>query len=121
MPTLKAYALDGALCLCQLGGAHPSGWLDRGSVAFEVWDGCVVGASLAVLHASFCAEPGPDRAELFRKVVAGVSLQGWPGLVLELDWPIFDLIATWPCHSFSCKTGRPCCGPELWPLARRTG
>ncbi|CAK9087081.1 unnamed protein product [Durusdinium trenchii] len=58
----------------------------------EVWEGCVVGASLSVLHASFCSEPGPSRNELFQQVVDGVSLQGWSGLALEVDWPIFDLV-----------------------------
>ena len=45
----------------------------------QVWDGCLVGVSLALLHASFCAEPGKERAELFQQVIHGVSLQGWPG------------------------------------------
>ncbi|CAK9112324.1 Asp_Arg_Hydrox domain-containing protein [Durusdinium trenchii] len=66
-----------------------SNWIAR---IPQVWEGCVVGASLSVLHASFCSEPGPSRNELFQQVVDGVSLQGWSGLALEVDWPIFDLV-----------------------------
>ncbi len=52
----------------------------------QVWDGCLVGASLACLHASFCSEPGQQRSQLFQQVINGVSLQGWPGLQARLMW-----------------------------------
>eukprot|EP00913_Durusdinium_trenchii_P023866 g22414.t1 len=66
-----------------------SNWIAR---IPQVWEGCVVGASLSVLHASFCSEPGPSRNELFQQVVDGVSLQGWSGQSVQVDWPIFDLV-----------------------------
>eukprot|EP00434_Breviolum_minutum_P030924 symbB.v1.2.027350.t1/scaffold2783.1/size70499/3 len=80
-----------------------SNWIAR---IPKVWDGCLVGASLACLHASFCSEPGQQRSQLFQQVINGVSLQGWPGLVLEAgaaDWPIFELVAA---HGAVLKSGR---------------
>ena len=56
----------------------------------QVWDGCLVGASLACLHASFCSEPGQQRSQLFQQVINGVSLQGWPGLQARLMWQMIE-------------------------------
>ncbi|CAE7735409.1 unnamed protein product [Symbiodinium sp. CCMP2456] len=68
----------------------------------QVWEGCIIGIASAVLHSSFCAEPGPDRSYLFRHAIEGVSLEGWAGLVLETDWPFFSLIES---HARLMKAG----------------
>eukprot|EP00435_Cladocopium_sp_Y103_P059565 s342_g21.t1 len=87
-----------------------SNWIAR---IPKVWDGCLVGASLALLHAAFCAEPGKERAELFQQVIHGVSLQGWPGLVLEVGWPIFELVAA---HGSIVQSGGWHGQEELFPV-----
>ncbi|CAE7280773.1 unnamed protein product [Symbiodinium sp. CCMP2592] len=68
----------------------------------QVWEGCIIGIASAVLHSSFCAEPGPDRSYLFRHAIEGVSLEGWAGMVLETDWPFFSLIES---HARLMKAG----------------
>ncbi|CAJ1358937.1 unnamed protein product [Effrenium voratum] len=76
-----------------------SNWIAR---ITQVWEGCLVGVVTAVLHASFCSEPGPARLQLFQQAIHDVSLQGWPGLALDNDWPVFELIAA---HARVLKSG----------------
>eukprot|EP00928_Gymnodinium_smaydae_P040697 TRINITY_DN27576_c0_g2_i1.p1 TRINITY_DN27576_c0_g2~~TRINITY_DN27576_c0_g2_i1.p1 ORF type:complete len:632 (-),score=140.26 TRINITY_DN27576_c0_g2_i1:18-1913(-) len=65
-------------------------WVAR---TMEVWAFCPVGAAVLALHAAFCAEPGPIRAEAYARVSMEMTPFGWAGFVIDSDWPIFESIA----------------------------